>query len=224
MSIRHLQQRLKNSLCVSERFAPALIRTSGYTRRDSHGTHDSTQTSFSPSRAMTGQGRIVLVYRRAMCGAHPERVLAALDDRYREREVIDLALDTDGDGLAGIAHRLRLDDVLLVLADADWDTTCPDADGGLCIAVEPDDDQAALALTERTWEADIARLLDEVDLRIGVPSTSTYDVSLVEEDMDRLFDEAVRMQGIGRHQDAIGLFQTIVESRTLHLAGRAAYA
>ncbi len=173
---------------------------------------------------MTGQGRIVLVYRRAMCGAHPERVLAALDDRYREREVIDLALDTDGDGLAGIAHRLRLDDVLLVLADADWDTTCPDADGGLCIAVEPDDDQATLALTERTWEADIARLLDEVDLRIGVPSTSTYEVSLVEEDMDRLFDEAVRMQGIGRHQDAIGLFQTIVESRTLHLAGRAAYA
>lgn len=172
---------------------------------------------------MTGQGRIVLVYRRAMCGAHPERVLAALDDRYREREVIDLALDGDGEGLDRIAHRLRPDDVLLVLADADWDITVPGARGAVCISVEQAGG-STLAMTELTWEADIERLLDELDVRIGGPSTSTYHVGVVEDDIDRLFEEAAEMQESGRHQDAIDLFQTIVESRTPRLAGRAAYA
>jgi tetratricopeptide (TPR) repeat protein len=180
---------------------------------------------------MTGQGRIVLVYRRAKCGAHPERVLAALDDRYREREVIDLALDGDGEGLYRIAHRLRPDDVLLTLADADWDITDPDADGALRISVDSADAGANLVITELTWEADVERLLDELDLRIHEPSSSTYDLGVAEEeeeeeeeDIDRLFDEAARMQESGRHQDAIALFQTIVASRTPPLAGRAAYA
>jgi tetratricopeptide (TPR) repeat protein len=173
---------------------------------------------------MTGHGRIVLVYRRAMCGAHPKRVLAALDDRYREREVVDLALDGQGENLDGIAHRLRADDVLLVLTDSEWDITGQAAGGALHISVEHESGGTALAMTEANWEADIGRLLDEVDIRIGISSTSTHHVVQVEEDMDRLFEEAARMQQSGRHQDAIDLFQTIVESGDPHLAGRAAYA
>lgn len=173
---------------------------------------------------MTGYGRIALVYRRAMCGAHPERVLAALDDRYREREVIDLGLDGDGDSLDAVAHQLRPDDVLLVLVDSEWQITGHSVSGAVHISVEHESGGVALAITEANWEADIERLLDELDVRIGESTTSTYHVGVAEEDMDRLFEEAAQMQQSGRHQDAVGLFQTIVEARTPHLAGRAAYA
>jgi tetratricopeptide (TPR) repeat protein len=174
---------------------------------------------------MTGYGRIALVYRRAMCGVHPERVLAALDDRYREREVIDLGLDGDGDSIDAVAHRLRPEDVLLVLVDSEWEITSHDVVGGAVrISVEHESVGLTLNMTEANWEADIERLLDELDVRIGESSTSTYHVGLAEEDMDRLFEEAAQMQQSGRHQDAVGLFQTIVEARTPHLAGRAAYA
>lgn len=186
---------------------------------------------------MTSQHRIVLAYRRAKCGAHPERVLAALDDHYGEHEVIDLALEEDGEALDVISRRLRSDDVLLLLADAEWDVAWPGDDGDdelsgevvfgsigtLRIAVEAEAGGATLTMTERTWEADIERLLDQLDLRVGEASASTYHVG-DGEDVDRLFDDAARLQESGRHQDAIGLFQTIVQSRTPRLAGRAAYA
>jgi tetratricopeptide (TPR) repeat protein len=184
---------------------------------------------------MTDQGRIMLLYRRARCGAHPDRLLAALDDRYREREVIDFALDGAAPALESVARRVRADDVVLVLADPEWDVSDHEAGLGdeetifgpaftLWVSVDYAIEGARVAMSELTWEADVQRLLGELDVHIGEPFTSDYRVGVVGEDVEQLFDDAAQLQESGLHQDAIDMFQTIIRSRDPGFAGRAAYA
>jgi tetratricopeptide (TPR) repeat protein len=163
---------------------------------------------------VTDQGRIVLLYRRAKCGAHPERVLARLDERYHEREVIDFALDEHAPELDSVVRRVRGDDVVLVLVDSEWAVADRDAFGS-----------ANTVWISVDWtEADVERLLDDLDVRFGDPSTSDHRVVVTGEDFDQLFEDAAELQESGLHQDAIDLFETIIRSNDPGFAGRAAYA
>jgi tetratricopeptide (TPR) repeat protein len=174
---------------------------------------------------MRDQGRVLLLYRRRKCGAHPERVLAALDERYRECEVSDFGLDDDA-ALSQFSGHVRVDDVVLVLGDPEWQISIGEIGPASTVWVGLDGSMtdARLAIHEETWEADIQRVLDELDVLLADVSEPAHPVRTGGEDMDELFDEAVALQKSGKHEDAIDLFLTIVRSRTPGVAGRAAYA
>ncbi len=175
---------------------------------------------------MSDRGRVVLLYRRGKCSAHPERMLVALDERYRERDVTDFGLEEDAAALGQFAGHLHVGDVLLVLVDSDWDISGPDVGPAsiLWVGLEDAMADASLPMREETWEADMQRVLEELDLLLGDPADHRHRVRISEEDMDELFDQAAALQKSGRHEDAIDLFLTVVGSGTSGLAGRAAYA
>lgn len=174
---------------------------------------------------MRDQGRVLLLYRRRKCGAHPERVLCALDERYREREVSDFGLDEDA-ALSQFSDHVRADDVVLVLGDPEWEISVGEIGPAstLWVGLDGAMPDARLAIHEETWEADIHLVLDELELLLADVSEPTRLVGVAAGDMDELFDEAVELQKSGRHEDAIELFTAIVRSRAPGLAGRAGYA
>jgi tetratricopeptide (TPR) repeat protein len=179
---------------------------------------------------MTTHRRIVLLYRPAKCGAHAGRLRAALDERYREPQVMDLGLDGDAAALDDVAQHLRSEDLILVLVDPEWVISAEAAlapatvlEIAVEIAVGEASGDAGLVISEATWEADVQHVLTEVEACLAGPAAVPSDDGLDPEDPDELFQEGAALQRKGEHQDAIDLFEAIVETGS-SLAGPAAYA
>jgi tetratricopeptide (TPR) repeat protein len=186
---------------------------------------------------MSDGARVVLVYRRPTCEREAQRLLDILDDRYRDRSVVDFGIGADAAQLEDLERRLASEDVVLVLVDPEWEYW-RGGDGGeggegalghgstLRVAVGTTAEGTGFSVSETSWGSDVEELLEELDLRLGeqeIVSTTEEGDSATEE-MAQLFEHAAQLQKGGRNREAVAALDTVIRSGAEGLAGPAAYA